>query len=254
MLSFSYHRNHRKIFMLSVLLVATALCAVGCGTASHTEDQPESDTISDTITEVPETELTTVTVMQTMPTTIPETTQVTTTAIQTTMTTTTQTETTTTTNTKSIEWQIVDAIKQDLGYSDIKPYLVYENSELVEYDSETDCLIHKAEMLPERCLGSIFTEEDAIEKMRTVLLETRGEAYIEKIESDYVDVDGVQMHYERDDPIYTVKYYEEYNTWYVVPNPPDGTREDGVVFVTIWDFPPYVIIRGDDGMILGLFG
>lgn len=152
-----------------------------------------------------------------------------------------------------IERQIVEAIYIDLYGSMVEPYPVLgKNSELIEYENDADYLIQNAKSLSERCLGNISDEEDAIEKARSVWKEKLGSEYIERIESEYVDVDGVKMRYERRNPPYAVKYYEEYDVWYIVPTAPCGTREDGVSFSVIWDFPPYLLIRGEDGMILGV--
>ena len=166
----------------------------------------------------------------------------------------TTSETTTQESSEYTERQIVEAMCIELYGAMLEPYPPsVKNSELIEYENDADYLIHNAEDLPERCLGNISDEEDLIEKARSVYAEKFGADYIEGIETEYVDVDGVKMRYERFNPPYFVKYHEEYDVWYIVPTSPSGTREDGVDFYVIWDFPPYLLIRGEDGMILGAF-
>lgn len=135
------------------------------------------------------------------------------------------------------EKQIIEAVCIDMyGYV----------PESYEYENHADYLIKTAETFSERFLGNITSEEDAIEKAKAVCLE-KG---LNNIDSEYIDVDGVKMKYERDNPPFNVKYYEEYDTWFISPNPPSGIREDGVKF-SVPAMPMYLIIRGSDGKILG---
>ncbi|MBR1555791.1 MAG: hypothetical protein IJ644_10450 [Oscillospiraceae bacterium] len=131
------------------------------------------------------------------------------------------------------------------------PVLIAENT-LYDYENEAVFLLHEAEKFPERILGTITSEEDLIEKVRPLFIEKEGEDYINHIESDYVDVDGVKMKYERMYPPYGTEYYEKFDIWYIQTNAPMGTREDGVMFATPAQ-PPWFLIRGSDGKIMGYF-
>lgn len=115
-----------------------------------------------------------------------------------------------------------------------------------EYENHADYLMKTAETISDNYLGKITSEEDVIEKTKAVCLE-RG---LNNIDSEYIEVGGVKMKYERDNPPFNVKYYEEFDTWFISPNPPSGIREDGVKF-SVPAMPMYLIIRGSDGKILG---
>lgn len=159
-----------------------------------------------------------------------------------------------TTQAEYTERQIVEAVYVDIYGKMFEPYRVMgENSELIEYENDADYIIKNAEKLPERCLGRISGEENLIEKSRDVFTEVSGTEFTEWVESEYVDVNGVKMKFERNNPPYRVRYYEDYDVWHIVPTAPSGTREDGVKFDVILDFPPYLLVRGTDGMILGVF-
>ena len=129
------------------------------------------------------------------------------------------------------------------------PVLIAENT-LYNFENEAVWFLYEAEKFPERILGTITSEEDLIEKVRPLFIEKEGEEYINRIESDYVDVDGVKMKYERMYPPYGTEYYEKFDIWYIQTNAPMGTREDGVMFATPAQ-PPYFLIRGSDGKIMG---
>ncbi|MGN0620990.1 MAG: hypothetical protein ACI4I9_03900 [Porcipelethomonas sp.] len=141
------------------------------------------------------------------------------------------------------EKQIVDAVCTDIyGYVP-----VFDEKNNMDH---SDYLINTAESIPERVLGNIDSEEDAIEKARDVWTERLGTDFIEKIESDYVESDGGRVKYQRDHPPYNVTFYEEYDVWLINPNYPSGITEDGRQFSTP-GMTPYLIIRGSDGKILG---
>lgn len=141
------------------------------------------------------------------------------------------------------EKQIVDAVCTDIyGYvPDFK-----DNIDHSEY------LISNAEELSKRILGKIVSEKDAKQKARAVLIDIGRENFIERIESDFVEVNGEKMKYQRDKPPYSVTFYEDYDAWLVIPHLPSGIREDGISFGTP-GMPPYVIMRGSDGKVLGIF-
>jgi lipoprotein len=227
----------KKEMKFLALLAAVISMTAGCGNNSSSSERTESNTTTETtITEI------TVTA------------QITTTqTVNTESTECTEAETTQEVSGYT-ERQIVEAICVEFLGGMHEPYTVLgENSELIEYENDADYLIHKAETIEERYLGKISGEEDAIEKARSVWKEILDPKFIERVESEYVDVDGVKMKFERRNPPYIAEYYDEYDVWYVVPTSPSGTREDGVGIDVIWDFPPYLLIRGEDGMILGSF-
>lgn len=237
----------KKEIVIALLLTVILPLAVGCGknesvsTLSESNEQFESSIITETV----ETKQIETTKTQHM---------ITTQSMNTESTECTTSETPTQESSEYIERQIVEAICIELYGQMFEPYHVLgSNSEIIEYENDADYLIQTAKTLPERCLGNITSEEMLIEKAREVWIERLGAEYIERIESEYVDVDGVKMRFERGYPTYHIKYYEEYDVWYIVPSAPSGTREDGVSFAVIWDFPPYLLIRGEDGMILGAF-
>lgn len=141
------------------------------------------------------------------------------------------------------EKQIVDAVCTDM-YGCVPDF--NDNSDHSEY------LIGKAEELSKRILGEIVSEKDAEQKARAVLIDIGRENFIERIESDFVEVNGEKIKYQRDQPPYSVTFYEDYDAWLVIPHLPSGIREDGISFGTP-GMPPYVIMRGSDGKVLGLF-
>lgn len=142
------------------------------------------------------------------------------------------------------EQEIVEFICQD-----IYQYSILDEKgigELAEY------MINNAETLSETTYDSIFSEEDAIKKARDVLIETEGAEYIEKIESEYIELYGEYVKYNRDNPYYTIKYYDEYDVWMINPNLVSGITEDGKK-IGAPGMTPYVLIRGKDGKVLAIF-
>ncbi len=142
------------------------------------------------------------------------------------------------------EQEIVKIICQD----------VYQYNTLDEKEIEelAAYMTENAEKLSKRTYDKIVSEDDAIKKARKVLIETEGAKYIERIESEYVELDGEYVKYDRDTPYYTVKYYDEHDVWMVNPNLAYGTMEDGKK-VGAAGMTPYVIIRGSDGEVLAVF-
>ena len=53
-----------------------------------------------------------------------------------------------------------------------------------------------------------------------------------------------------DDVVGAIEYYKEYDVWYINPNAPSGVTENGMKIATP-SMPPYLLIRGEDGKILG---
>lgn len=120
------------------------------------------------------------------------------------------------------------------------------------FEDTIDIMISKAEMLSERVLGEITSEEDAIEKARAVLIELGVSDWIERTESEFVEIDGEKVKYQRTNEPYSVAFYDKYDACWVMPNPPSGITEDGRGVDTP-AMPPYVIMRVSDGKVLGAF-
>ena len=231
----------------SVLIAGFCLLISGCS-ENITEEIPEAtvpvtETETETfpeITEAPATESET----------IPETTEVPETESETTPETESETQ-------DSAEYEEERKLMEDFCTEFhgalISPYpvLIAENT-LYNFENEAVWFLYEAEKFPERILGTITSEEDLITKVRPLFIEKEGEDYINCIESDYVDVDGVKMKYERMYPPYGTEYYEKFDIWYIQTNAPMGTREDGVMFATPAQ-PPYFLIRGSDGKSMGYF-
>ncbi len=110
----------------------------------------------------------------------------------------------------------------------------------------------RAEELSERVLGEIISEEDAVEKARSVLIELGLSDWIERTESEFVEIDGEKVRYQRRNEPYSVTFYDEYDACCVVPNAPSGITEDSRGVDTP-AMPPYVIMRKSDGKVLGVF-
>ncbi|MBR3901195.1 MAG: hypothetical protein IKJ60_06565, partial [Ruminococcus sp.] len=111
-------------------------------------------------------------------------------------------------------------------------------------------LMHNAEPYSDSLYGQITCEEDVIKIAREIFAIERGDDFVEQIESEYIEMDGELVKYERNVPPYTVEYYDAYDVWYINPNAPSGVTENGIKFGTP-SMPPYLLIRGEDGKILG---
>ncbi len=119
-------------------------------------------------------------------------------------------------------------------------------------DNTVEYITDMAEELSERVLGEITSEEDAIEKARAVLIELGMSDWIERAESEFVEIDGEKVKYQRRNKPYSVRFFDEYDACWVMPNPPSGITEDGRGVDTP-AMPPYVIMRKSDGKVLGIF-
>lgn len=118
--------------------------------------------------------------------------------------------------------------------------------------NHADYMMNKAEILSERFLGNVISKEDAIAKTRSVLIEIVGAEFIESIESDFVELNGENIKYQRNNSPYNTTFYEEYDTWLIQPTLPSGTTKDGRPIMTP-GMPPYVIMRESDGKVLAVF-
>lgn len=110
----------------------------------------------------------------------------------------------------------------------------------------------KAQELSGTLFGEITSEEDAIAKGRDVLLLIGAGDSVERAESEYVEIDGTLVKYQRDGEPWHVEHFPEYDAWRVTPALPSGVTEDGR-FVAAPGQPPYVILHGADGAVLGVF-
>ena len=110
----------------------------------------------------------------------------------------------------------------------------------------------KARELSGTLFGEITSEEDAIAKGRDVLMLIGAGDSVERAESEYVEIGGELVKYERDGEPWHVEHFPEYDAWRVTPALPSGVTEDGR-FVAAPGQPPYVIMRGADGAVLGVF-
>ncbi len=144
---------------------------------------------------------------------------------------------------ESAERKIVEDVEKAMygGY--------YEQSVV---DNTVEYMTDRAEELSERVLGEIISEEDAIEKARSVLIELGNSDWLERTESEFVEIDGEKVKYQRRNKPYSVEFFDEYNACRVMPNPPSGITEDGRGVDTP-AMPPYVIMRKSDGKVLGVF-
>ena len=148
---------------------------------------------------------------------------------------------TTETATEDTERKVLESVCIEM-YGEIPPS--YEYKDHVEY------LLETAKTLPDKYSHSVADEDDLIEQARNIWIEGIGSEYIERIESEYIEIQGEFVRYERNVPPYTVEYYDEYDVWYINPNAPSGVTENGEMFATP-SMPPYLLIRGEDGKILG---
>ncbi len=148
---------------------------------------------------------------------------------------------TTETATEDTERKILESVCIEM-FGEIPPS--YEYKDHVEYLMET------AKTLTDKYSHSVADKDDLIEQARSIWIEILGSDYIERIESEYIEMDGELLKYERNVPPYTVEYYDAYDVWYINPNAPSGVTENGIKFGTP-SMPPYLLIRGEDGKILG---
>lgn len=136
----------------------------------------------------------------------------------------------------------------------------YYKSKLGDYDEsyepyiqeDIDHLIDSTDLLSEKVLGKITSEEDALKKGKDVLIEIKGQEYIDEHESDYFLQNGENVKFIRDNPPFIAKYYDEYDIWQVIAVLRTGKTEDGNTVVTTGT-SPYVLIRGSDGKVVGIY-
>ena len=128
----------------------------------------------------------------------------------------------------------------------------YDESYEPYIQEDIDHLIDSTDLLSEKVLGKITSEEDALKKGKDVLIEIKGQEYIDEHESDYFLQNGENVKFIRDNPPFIAKYYDEYDIWQVIAVLRTGKTEDGNTVVTTGT-SPYVLIRGSDGKVVGIY-
>ena len=235
-------------------LLAAALVALGgCGGSREPMTQTDDTTAIDP-TSSPAAE--------TVPTTqIPETTPPPTETTLSTTAETTSTETAVTTATEtapaepdgSSDRALLEAVCVALWGSYGKdPETVFDGTDYHTYEDEIAFLLANAEALGAEPVGAIADEEDLIAKAREVFIARLGQEHIDRVEADHIERDGRSLAIvERTSPVYHVDHLEALDVWYISPCMPSGILEDGTKFATIYDVPPFLMIDGRDGRIVG---
>ncbi len=260
-----------KYTLLTLLLSAFLFAATGCKNsdeAAQTQSPKEAvTTIVTTATETTTTQQTTTTLTKPTETTTSQTTSTITATLQPTTVATpvtvntiiqpatveitvTTNAVTTETTAEDTEIEILEFISIEMyGYL-VEDYKIFDGTQHITYKNQAYYLMHNAEPYSDSLYGQITCEEDVIKIAREIFAIERGDEFVELIESEYIEMDGELVKYERNVPPYTVEYYDEYDVWYINPNAPSGVTEDGIKFGTP-SMPPYLLIRGEDGKILG---
>lgn len=238
-----------KYTLLILLLSAFLFAAAGCK-ESNKDVQTESSIEAVTTTATTATETTT-----TQQTTTTFT--ITTTVATANETITTTQQTTTATTVEITETAVGDTEREILEFISIEMYdylvedlKIFDGTQHITYKNHAYYLMHNAEPYSDSLYGQITCEEDVIKIAREIFAIERGDEFVEQTESEYIELDGELVKYERNIPAYTVEYYDEYDVWYINPNAPSGVTENGIKFGTP-SMPPYLLIRGEDGKILG---
>lgn len=132
------------------------------------------------------------------------------------------------------------------------PYNIFDGTNYINYDNEICFLVDEVSKVPNDTLGPIADEDDLIAKSRDVFIATLGQDFIDRVEADHIERNGKMVAIiERSTPLYITQYYEEYDVWRIRPCLPSGKTEDGKTFDTIFDNPPFLIVKGDSGKIIG---
>ncbi len=132
------------------------------------------------------------------------------------------------------------------------PYNIFDGTNYINYDNEICFLVDEVSKVPNDTLGPITDEDDLIAKSRDVFIATLGQDFIDRVEADHIERNGKMVAIiERHTPLYSTQYYEEYDVWRISPCLPSGKTEDGKTFDTIFDNPPFLIVKGNSGKIIG---
>ena len=253
-------------YTLLILLLSAFLFAAAGYKDSNKDVQTESST--EAVTTTATTATVTTTTQQTT-TSLTKPTETTTSQTTSTETTTTQQPTTpqitptetitiqetttaviTETTTEDTEIEILEFISIEMyGYL-VEDLKIFDGTQHITYKNHAYYLKDKAEPYSDSLYGQITCEEDVIKIAREIFAIGLGDEFVEQIESEYIEIQGELVKYERNVPPYTVEYYDEYDVWYINPNAPSGVTENGIKFGTP-SMPPYLLIRGEDGKILG---
>ncbi|MBR7037671.1 MAG: hypothetical protein IKI21_00245, partial [Oscillospiraceae bacterium] len=132
------------------------------------------------------------------------------------------------------------------------PETFFDGTDYHTYEDEIAFLLANAAALDAEPLGAIADEEDLIAKAREVFIAQLGQEHIDRVEADHIERDGRSLAIvERTSPVYHVDHLEALDVWYISPCMPRGILEDGTKFATIYDVPPFLMISGKDGRIVG---
>lgn len=133
-----------------------------------------------------------------------------------------------------------------------EPCIIFDGTDYITYDNDIAFYMDGVSKLPDSTLGQIESEQDLIAKAREVFIARLGQDFIDRAEAEYVERDGERVAIAaRTTPVYKVQYYDKYDVWYIRPCMPSGTTADGKDFVTLLDNPPFLIVNGSDGKIIG---
>lgn len=135
----------------------------------------------------------------------------------------------------------------------------YENDVYTNYDYEADYVILNSQKLSERYFGNVNDEETLINIARKVFSENLGDKaginIVEYIERDFtINYEtGERTPVERTNDPYSISYNEEFDVWTIAPTSLHFRTENGKTGVEMWEWPPYLMVRGSDGKILAFW-
>lgn len=135
----------------------------------------------------------------------------------------------------------------------------YETDVYTNYDYEADYVILNAQKLSERYFGNVNDEETLINIARKVFSENlediSGINIVEYIERDFIInyETGERTPVERTNDPYSISYNEEFDVWTIAPASMFFRAENGKTGVAMWEWPPYLMVRGSDGKILAFW-
>lgn len=130
---------------------------------------------------------------------------------------------------------------------------------LVDFKNIINYMAYEAETLPfDRTLGAVADEQDAIDKGRYVLLNGKGQSFLDWLERE--PNHDPEIEYVREKPPIMAEYYEEYDVWCVYTTTPswksveDNSGKKPKYIVALDEgISRKIFIRGCDGKILGSF-
>lgn len=160
---------------------------------------------------------------------------------------------------------LVIAVLPNSALEDYSPYRLYTvyDTDYTDYKYKADFLITNAMKLPERYYGSVPDEETLINVTRKVfgenLHDKEGMNIVDYIEREYKidETTGEKYKLDRpDDKCYKIVYYEDYDVWYITPQSWTYKKilnGKECVVANMWEWPPYILVRGSDGKILAFW-